>query len=279
MIDVLVTGARGWIGGGVVDVLRRAGRSVDTVTFDEGMSVLSEKSVDARVVVHCGGLYSAERKQFIEQNIEQSVAIAKGASKTSNTVIFCSSVKVYGWAWSDDYVCDESDEGHALDDFGRGKRMIESLFSMTAMRSLSFRISNVHGPGSPIRYAVGKMMHDARTKGEIVLTCNGTSARDFVFIDDVVSVLVAAAEQALSSPPPESASHAVFNLASGTKVSLLEVARVVAKHIQSKITLMNGRVLNSPAIANQRVIDAGYIERFLHPLTSLESYLSLKEAT
>ena len=273
MTQVLITGARGWIGGRVAAVLRSKGVKVDTFSHPEPLELLTEKAAQADVVVHAGGVYSSNRELFIEQNIEQGVAISKGVTKTRNTVIFCSSVKVYGWAWSDAYVCDEKDGGHALDGFGVGKRLIEQLLSITAARSISFRISNVYGPGSPTRYAIGKMVHDARTSSSITLTCTGMSLRDFVHIDDVVEVLVASTMASLASKP-EKAAHSIFNLASGSLFPLMGAAEVIQRYTpNAELRLENGRVLNSPSFSNQLLLDAGLIDKFVQPSEGLESYM------
>jgi nucleoside-diphosphate-sugar epimerase len=277
MSDIFVTGARGWIGGGVVRTLAARGLKIATATYEESLDSVAEKAARAKVVVHAGGVYSNARDKYVEQNIEQCVAVAKGAAKTANTVVFTSSVKVYGWQWSDDHVCDESDGGPAIDDFGRGKRMMEELFGVTAVRSLSLRIGNVYGPGSPTRYALGKMVHDAKTSKVMTLTCDGSSLRDFVHIDDVVKVICTAVLQSLHFDPVLP-SHTAYNVVSGQRITLLQAAEVIQRYIPSAVQCKNGRVIHGPAMSNQRVRDIGFIDEFIAPIPGLESYLQVEAA-
>lgn len=245
-MKILCTGTRGWIGGMILEALSDTGE-VHTVSCSDEMSVVTEAAQWADMVIHCGGEYTNDRGRFVEGNIEQAVALAKGCAKTNNTVIFLSSVKIYGWAWSDGYVCTERDVGAANDQFGRAKLIAENIFADAATRSVMLRISNVYGEGVPAKYAIGTMLKSTKEDGEVVLNCNGESARDFVSVHDVVGVVVGVLESIRGAT---ARSSEVINVSSGELVTLNDVAGMFETVLGTKTIRKNGRVLSSPGYAN-----------------------------
>jgi len=90
-----------------------------------------------------------------------------------------------------------------------------------------FRPQNVYGPGqSPHNSYTGiiTLFHRLASRGETLdVYEDGEITRDFVYIDDVVSALVAAIER----PPAE---QRVLDLGNGVRTTILDAARLIAAH-------------------------------------------------
>lgn len=276
-MKILCTGASGWIGGRVVKALSEVhSDDVQIVDHRSEMFVVTEAAQWADIVIHCGGEYTNDRSRFVEGNIEQAIALAKGCSKTSNAVIFLSSVKIYGWAWSDGYVCTERDCGAANDRFGRSKLIAESVFADAATASTFLRISNVYGDGVPEKYAIGTMLKTTKTAGEVVLSCNGESARDFVHIDDVVRVVVGAVGKVRHSLATDEYSD-IVNVSSGELITLNNVADIFKLELGTETVRKNGRVLSSPGYSNGKALEllrAGGGGQFIDSRSGIKSLLN-----
>ncbi len=95
---------------------------------------------------------------------------------------------------------------------------------------VALRYHNVYGPGMPrdTPYSgVAAMFRSALERGEAPRVFeDGGQMRDFVHVDDVARANVLALDAALSAPPGE---VAAYNVCSGLPVSILEVARLVAR--------------------------------------------------
>lgn len=273
---VTVTGARGWIGGGVVRRLEAWGLVPLCVAHDSGPGAAADAAARADVVVHAGGLYSNARADFVTGNVEQAVALARGLSKGHGSVIFLSSVKVYGWSRAQQ-VADEDTPAPAPDNFSAAKRLAEELFAHAAVRSVLLRISNVYGRGIPAKYAVGTMLESARREGRVVLDCDGSSTRDFVHFDDVVSVIERAVLACLEASAPRSVrlgpGRHVFNVASGQPATLADVAGVFHEQLGAEVQLRGGTPVSSPRFANGKIIESNLAGAFTSPLEGVRALL------
>lgn len=90
-----------------------------------------------------------------------------------------------------------------------------------------FRLQNVYGPGqSPHNPYTGiiTLFHRLASRGEVLdVYEDGDIVRDFVYIDDVVSALVAGIEQ-----PP--AAVRTLDVGNGVRTTILDAARMIAAH-------------------------------------------------
>ena len=90
-----------------------------------------------------------------------------------------------------------------------------------------FRLQNVYGPGqSPHNPYTGiiTLFHRLASRGETLdVYEDGEINRDFVYIDDVVSALVAGIDQ-----PP--ADQRVLDVGNGVRTTILDAARMIAAH-------------------------------------------------
>lgn len=101
---------------------------------------------------------------------------------------------------------------------------IRTIGALWGIETVSLRIFNAYGPGQQLPPAhppvVPYLLRQAVRDGTLVVNGNGSQTRDFVYVDDVVSGMVAAA----TAP---NINGLVINIGSGTETSILDLARLV----------------------------------------------------
>jgi nucleoside-diphosphate-sugar epimerase len=130
--------------------------------------------------------------------------------------------------------------------YALSKHMAEQLCSFyAAFHNLDITVIrpfNIYGPGQPNHFLIPKIVNMVKQKVEIELF-DLAPKRDYIFIDDVVDVLVKTLELKLPG-------YNVFNIGSGNSLSVKEVVEsiqsicgtslpVISKEIQRKEELDN----------------------------------------
>ncbi len=115
---------------------------------------------------------------------------------------------------------------------GAGKVALEAFFSVLGQRRLGgltiLRPSNIYGPGQALRAGFGiipTLLERARDGSKVTIWGDGSSVRDYLYIDD----MVAACRLALAGP------NGVYNIGAGVGTSLNELIQQVQE--------VTGRVL------------------------------------
>jgi UDP-glucose 4-epimerase len=149
---------------------------------------------------------------------------------------------------------------------------IRTIGTLWGIETVSLRIFNAYGPGQHLPPAhppvVPYLLRQAVRGGTMVVTGNGSQTRDYVYVDDVVSGMVAAA----TAP---NVNGLVINLGSGLETSVLELAQRVihatgsSSNIVTNTQVSGGvsRMCANIALAEKRL---NY-----HPSISLEDGLRL----
>jgi UDP-glucose 4-epimerase len=109
---------------------------------------------------------------------------------------------------------------------------VRTIGALWGIETVSLRIFNAYGPGQRTRPAhptvVPQFLKQALSGGSLVVLGEGEQTRDFVYVDDVVEALVAAATAS-------GVDRYVINIGSGVEVSvntlLATVERVVGKPV------------------------------------------------
>jgi UDP-glucose 4-epimerase len=103
---------------------------------------------------------------------------------------------------------------------------IRTIGTLWGIETVSLRIFNAYGPGQRLPAShppvVPYLLRQAVQNGTMMINGDGSQTRDYVYVDDVVSSLVAAA----TAPNINSL---VLNIGSGTETSVLELAQMVKK--------------------------------------------------
>ena len=101
---------------------------------------------------------------------------------------------------------------------------VRTIGSLWGIETVALRVFNAFGPGQPLPAAhppvVPHFLRQATRSGTIVIHGRGAQTRDFVYIDDVVEAMVAAA----TAP---SIDRQVINIGSGVETSVKDLAQRV----------------------------------------------------
>ncbi|MBT2500288.1 UDP-glucose 4-epimerase GalE [Agromyces sp. ISL-38] len=261
----LVTGGAGYIGSHVVRAF--ASRGIDVVVVDDlssgRRSFLPEGTAfvqgtildgsqlemtferfDVHGVVHLAGFkYAGVSMQrplhTYRQNVTGTITLlAAMEARGVDRLVFSSSAAVYGTPDVD--LVTEDTPKRPQSPYGESKLIGEWLIAdqgvAAGLRHTSLRYFNVVGSGTPQIFDVSPhnlfpLVFDAlldgrtpRINGDDYPTPDGTNVRDYLHVADLAEAHVVAAERLDSGKPIEP----VYNLGSGTGVSVAEIMRAVA---------------------------------------------------
>jgi len=189
-------------------------------------------------------------------------------------VVLTSSVAVYGDQEASMLV--ETMSPHPLSPYGVSKLAAEwyvrTIGALSGIETLILRIFNAYGPGQRIPPAhppvIPSFIRQAKQNGTVIFHGDGSQTRDYVYVDDVVNALVAAANV-------QGMNGEVINVGSGKETSVRELARLVIEITGGKPEeVYNPRVSSG---VSRMCADISKAKQALNyvPLISLENGLRL----
>lgn len=108
---------------------------------------------------------------------------------------------------------------------------IRTIGRLWGIETVSLRVFNAYGPGQPLSVAhppvIPHFLRQAAHGGTMVIHGRGEQTRDFVYIDDVIEAMVAAATAT-------SIDQSVINIGSGTETSIKALAQYVIEALESE---------------------------------------------
>jgi UDP-glucuronate 4-epimerase len=258
-MKVLITGAAGFLGARLCEVLLEGGHAVCALDLFGGelgsiraarlervkrdrrflfvqgdvrdRQTLEEALERCRpeAVVHLAtwrNLELAEREPAacLRLHAEGTVAVLAACRRFNvGQLVLGSSAHVYGGSRSYPFV-EQDPCDRPLSVLGASFRAAELCAHALALRSpvstTVLRLFSMYGPGQAPEHLVPRLMAAAERRAALPLVGDGTAARDFLFVDDaVVGVL-----RALERPAP----WRILNLGSGETTTLAQVAEQVA---------------------------------------------------
>jgi UDP-glucose 4-epimerase len=266
---VLITGGAGTVGSNIADQLVRAGvdeivvldnlvrgrrenlswalenGSVRVVEGDiRDRELVTELTRGIDVVFHQAALRithcAADPRLALEVMVDGTYNVIEAALKEGvRRIVAASSASIYGMA--EQFPTDESHHPYANDTlYGAAKTFNEGLLrSFHAMQDLDYvalRYFNVYGPRMDIHGVYTEVLvrwmeriEDGRSP---LILGDGSQTMDFVYIDDVARSNLLAAQI--------DRSDVVYNVASGTETSLLELARALIDVMGSDVSVEHG---------------------------------------
>jgi UDP-glucose 4-epimerase len=247
----LITGAAGFLGSALANKLAAEGHNVigidDLSTGDPNMlsggvqfnrgdvndrpklwSLLQEVDcvyhLAARVIVPESILYPREYNQV---NVSGTVTLMEAMRDVGvRRVVFISSGTVYGnqpvQPVSENSIPNPRSP-YAVSKLA-AEFYVKSIGSLWGIETVSLRVFNAYGPGQhhpPVHTPViPSFLRQAWENGTIVIHGDGNQTRDYVYLDDVVSAMIAA------STAPD-VNQLTINVGSGTEMSIRDLSKMV----------------------------------------------------
>jgi nucleoside-diphosphate-sugar epimerase len=229
----LVTGSRGFIGSHLVESLCSAGHEVAGIDRRDGNDLLATDLAPVldgvAAVFHLAAQTGVRRswgrefEQYLVDNVLATQRLLEACRRSSPwpRLVLASSSSVYGD--NAGRVMDEDTCLHPASPYGATKVAAEALAQAYAMEMgvpcVILRYFTVYGPRQRSDMVIHRLCRAALSGGDVNLFGDGSAARDFTFVDDVVR----ATEQAAVSEP------GVYNVATGTATRLDELCALIAE--------------------------------------------------
>ncbi len=264
-MNFLITGAAGFLGSNLANFLVREGhqvRGLDDLSTGDPQSLSPDvlftrgdvndrpklwtllQDVDcvyhmaARVSVPESVLYPRE---YNATNVGGTVSLMEAMRDVGvRRVVLISSGAVYGDQGAQPLL--ESATPNPRSPYAVSKLAAEfyvrSIGDLWGIETVSLRVFNAYGPGQhlPVSHppVIPNYLRQAVRGGTIVMHGDGSQTRDYVYVDDVASAMIAAA----TAP---NINHLVINIGCGVEVSIRELVRLVRE-----VTGANPEVITSP---------------------------------
>jgi nucleoside-diphosphate-sugar epimerase len=228
-VRVVVTGATGFLGSRIGAHLETAGHDVvrlarpggairadapEAIRVDVGDPVAKKHLAGADAVLHFAGVPDPARAQAdparaVRENVGSTLNLLEGCLELGAVLFYPSTVRVAN--------------GRATDAYALSKRLGEEACRLHRARATVVRLTSVFGPGQVAwegaTGAIATFAARALEQQPIVINGDPDRTRDFVYVDDVASVV----ERLLD----EARWNETLTLASGVATSLSRAAELV----------------------------------------------------
>jgi UDP-glucose 4-epimerase len=118
---------------------------------------------------------------------------------------------------------------------------VRTIGILWGLESVALRVFNAYGPGQPLPAAhapvIPRFLRQAQQGGSLVVHGDGSQTRDYIYVDDVVEALVAAATA-------QSIDRRVINVGSGQETSVRALARLVSEATGRTVDVLYSKAEN-----------------------------------
>lgn len=237
----LVTGAKGFIGSHLADslanpILCDKKEGIDVWPPDEIDIIFNGFDLDA--VYHLGAISSTTEtntEKIVENNLALSCQLLEKCIASDIPFLYASSASVYGMGkhgFSEDAIMDPLNY-YAISKCSFDSFVLQKIKDNPNSKIVGLRYFNVYGSGedhkgnqaSPVHKFINQARHQRVIK---VFEESEKYFRDFVHVDDVVKITLAAKEVSKIDP-------GIYNVGTGVARSFMEVADVIAELTNSKV--------------------------------------------
>ena len=269
-MKALVTGAAGFIGSHLVERLLQRGDTVlavdnltdyydvdqkrlnlaayegddavETVLEDLAEPTVLDRVADADVVYHLAGQpgvrlsWDRNFATYVERNIDRTQQLLEAARIAGLArLVYASSSSVYGNQPS--YPVDEEAVPHPFSPYGVTKLAAEHMCSLYAqnygLSTVSLRFFTVYGPRQRPDMAFSKFIRATLAGQPIKVTGDGSAVRDFTYVGDIVSALVAAGQA-------DVAPGRVYNTCGTESVTVNDTIRLIGEAVGTELAVERG---------------------------------------
>jgi UDP-glucose 4-epimerase len=296
---VLITGGAGFLGSALANRLASEGHTVlvlddltagdprrlsPKVLFDRGdvkdVPKLWTLLQDVDCVYHLAARVRVPESihypsDYNDVNVGGTVAVMEAVrDRGVRRVVFASSGALYGEQGHQPISEDQApnpNSPYGVSKIG-AEYYVSTLGELHRIETVSVRIFNAYGPGQqlPPSYApvIPQLIRQAQAGGSLVIFGDGTQIRDFVYVDDVVAALIAAATAT-------DVNRAVINVGSGQGISVNDLAARVARVTGKRASILHN--LAQSGGVSRLVADVNLAQQLLGwvPLVGLDEGLRL----
>jgi UDP-glucose 4-epimerase len=261
-MQFLVTGGAGFLGSALCNRLVRAGHTVHAL---DDLSAGDPTRLDAEViftrgdvadipklwsllhavdcVYHLAARVSVPQSKLYPRdyntvNVGGTVALMEAVRDAAvKRVVLASSGAVYGQQAQQPVSEDVSpnpDSPYAVSKLS-AEYYVRTIGALWRIETVILRIFNAYGPGQALtpRHppVVPQFLKQARGGGSLVLFSDGSQTRDFVYVDDVIDALVAAAKASAAQVDRQ-----VINVGSGHELSINDLLGQIERAVGKKVS-------------------------------------------
>lgn len=269
-MKVMVTGAAGFIGSHLVERLLQRGDGVvavdsltdyydvdqkrsnlssyedlkgaEVVIEDVGSPAVLDRVTEADVVFHLAGQpgvrlsWDRQFATYVERNIDRTQRLLEAARSSGlPRLVYASSSSVYGNQPT--YPVDESAVPDPFSPYGVTKLAAEHMCSLYAqnygLSTVSLRFFTVYGPRQRPDMAFSKFIRATLAGRPIKVTGDGSAVRDFTYVGDIVSALVAAGSA-------DVAPGRVYNTCGTESVTVNDTIRLIGEVVGAEPVVERG---------------------------------------
>jgi len=304
---ILVTGAAGFIGSTLTDRLLADGRRVvgldnfcdfypeelkrrnlesamgsdrfeliEADIRDRDAVLDAFRRTEPGAVVHLAAMAgvrpSIERPAYYTAvNVDGAVNLLDAAAAAGvERFIFTSSSSVYGNNAKVPFSEDDNVD-HPISPYAATKKagelLCHSYHHLHGMPIFCLRLFTVFGPRQRPDLAIGKFLRHAQTGTPIPMFGDGSTSRDYTFVDDIVAGFCSALERCGSAAYPKLPGFRVYNIGGNRPVTLREMIDTI------------GSVTGRRLVIDRKPMQAGDVERTFADLTRSKSELNYEPRT
>lgn len=261
---ILITGAAGFIGSNLLEYLFKKYKTyeftvLDALTYAGNLknfpteikdsprfrfiydditnaSIVDKIVSEVDLVIHCAAETHVTRSiydnvKFFQTDVLGTQAVANAVYHHKNKVerfIHVSSCEVYGQA-----LTRKMDENHPLNPhspYAAAKagadRLVYSYYITYGIPAIILRPFNIYGPRQHLEKAIPRFITSAIFHEPLTVHGTGKPERDYMYVDDLSRAI-----DIFIHAPLEKVKGQVFNIGSGKAISILTIAKLIAKYM------------------------------------------------
>ncbi len=298
MKNFLITGGAGFVGSHIAEELLRKGNSVTIIddlntgkmdnlekinkkiNFIKGdirdATLLKDTFRDKDGIFHQAARASVQEsflkpEEYHDVNVKGTENVFKQAKEYEIKVVYASSSSIYGNPV--ELPIKENASKNPINPYAEtkvGKEKLAEKYAKMGLKVIGMRYFNIFGERQSKEYAgvVKLFLERIQEKLSPKINGDGSQARDFVFVGDVVRANIMAMESNID--------HAFFNVGTNTNISVLELANVMIKAANLDIKPIFGPSLEGDVKIT--IADISLIEKTLgwHPTITINKWLEQK---
>lgn len=215
----------------------------------------------------------ADPARYASTNVDGTINVLEAARAVGcRNVVFASSSSVYGnnskVPFAEDDPVDMPISPYAATKRA-GELICHTYAHLFGMRIAALRFFTVYGPAQRPDLAIAKFMRLIAAGEEVPMYGDGSTSRDYTYIDDIIQGVIAAQDLVCreTSQPLRAGFFRIFNLGNSHPITLAELIEAVA------------RIVGKPARIKRLPMQPGDVERTWADLTRSHAELRYRPTT